>query len=192
MGGARPRGWTLAEFLTWEEGQDERYEFVDGQLVMMTGGTQAHALIASNLIALLRPMLRGTPCRPSGSDLRIPIPATGNSRYPDVTIDCGKFDPAAHDASEPAVVFEVLSKSMGWHDQTEIVRDYANVPSIRQYVCVSQSESRVGVWLRDAKGRLMPQDDLVDIDAALPIVGLAGTLPVAEIYEGTGVTERSA
>jgi len=192
MGEARPRGWSLAEFLTWEEQQPERYEYVGGHVIMMAGGTQAHAIIATNLIALLRPLLRGSSCRPSGSDLRIPTPETGNSRYPDVTIDCGKFDAAAHDASEPAVVFEVLSKSTGWYDQTQKVKDYASVPTIRQYVCISQSEPRISVWLRDVEGRFVQQEDLVEIDGELAIAGLREPLRVADIYEETGFGDTPA
>ncbi|MBE7186549.1 MAG: Uma2 family endonuclease [Methylobacterium mesophilicum] len=189
MSEARSQAWSLAEFLAWEDTRDRRYEFVDGQIHMMAGGTQAHALIAANLVAILRPMLRGSPCRPSGSDLRIPIPATGNSRYPDVTIDCGRFDPAAHDASEPAVVFEVLSKSTGWYDQTQKVRDYDSVPSIRQYVCVSQSEARVSIWLRDGENRLVQRDDVLEGGISLALDASSQAVRLTEIYEGTGLVE---
>ncbi len=168
MSEARAKGWTLDEFLAWEDRQERKHEFVGGRVVMMTGGTGAHALIAANIISVLRPMLRGSPCLPFGSDRRVPIPATRNSRYPDVTIDCGRFDPTARDASEPIVVFEVLSKSTGWYDQTQKLRDYDSVPTVRQYVCVSQSEARVSVWLRDDNGRLAQKPDI-----------LTGGLPLA-------------
>lgn len=187
MSGASSQIWSLTEFLAWENRQERRYEFVNGQAVMMAGGTRAHALIATNLLALLRPMLRGSSCLPSGSDLRVPIPATGNSCYPDVTIDCGPFDPDAHDAAEPTVIFEVLSKSTGWYDQTQKVRDYASIPTVRQYICVSQSESRVSIWLRDGEGRLVQQDDVLDGEFLLAIDGDRRSLRVTEIYEGTGL-----
>jgi Uma2 family endonuclease len=192
MSEARRASWSLADFLAWETEQGERYEFVGGRAVMMAGGTQAHALIAANIVALLRPLLRGSGCRPAGSDLRVSIPATGNARYPDATIDCGRFDPAAHDASEPRIVFEVLSKSTGWYDQTEKLRDYAAVPAIRQYVCVSQSERRVSVWLRDGEGRLVAQPDLVGAEDRLPIVGLDAPLALAGIYEGLDWSDEAA
>ncbi|WP_207461727.1 Uma2 family endonuclease [Azospirillum sp. SYSU D00513] len=189
MGEPPRQDWPLPDFLAWEERQAERYELLDGRPVMMTGGTQAHALIAANLIASLRPLLRGGPCRPGGSDLRVPMPGTGNSRYPDVTIDCGPFDRTSHDATEPAVVFEVLSKSTRWYDQTTKLRDYDSVPSIRQYVCVSQDEPRVSVWTRGAEGRLLPRDDVTAGAVALEIAGHAVTLPLTDIYEGTGLLE---
>ena len=190
MGDAPPKAWSLAAFLDWESQQAERYEFVDHQAVMMAGGTQAHGLITSNLIALLRPLLRGSGCRPMGPDMRVPTPGTGNSRYPDVTIDCGKFDGPSRDASEPSVIFEVLSKSTGWYDQTQKVKDYASVSTIRQYVCISQSEPRISVWLRDEDGRLVQLDDLVERDAALSIVGFQEPMRLVEIYEETGLVDE--
>lgn len=181
------RVFSLAEFLDWEEAQDRRFELIDGQAVMMAGGTQGHALIAANIVSSLRTSLRGGPCRPVGSDLRVPITTTGNSRYPDVTIDCGRFDPKAHDASEPTVVFEVLSDSTGWYDQTRKLRDYDGVPTIRQYVCVSQSEPRLLVWRRDDEGRLVPDAVIVDGMIELELPGSVIRLPLTDIYEGTGL-----
>ncbi|WP_182085511.1 Uma2 family endonuclease [Aureimonas sp. ME7] len=184
MSHAKREGWSLPEFLDWERGQDRRYELVDGEALLMAGGTQAHALIAANLVAVLRPFLRGTPCRPSGSDLRIPIPSTGNLRYPDVTIDCGRFDPASHDASDPRIVFEVLSQSTGWYDQTRKLRDYEAVSSIHQYICVSQSEARVSIWLRDGEHRFKAQDDVLDGAIALALGEAMPMIWLRQIYEG--------
>jgi Uma2 family endonuclease len=187
MSEARNEIWSLADFLAWEGEQERRHEFVDGRPRMMTGGTQAHAVIAANVVSLLRPMLRGSPCRPTGSDLRVPIPANGNSRYPDVTIDCGPFDPAARNATEPTVVFEVLSKSTAWYDQTQKVRDYESVETIRQYVCISQSEARVTVWLRDRDGRFAQQPDIAGGELTVLASVAPIRLPLSGIYEDTGV-----
>lgn len=178
---------TLADFLDWEARQPARWELVGGEPRMMAGGSQVHALIASNLIAFLRPALRSGPCRPTGSDLRIPIPDTGNLLYPDVTIDCGFFDPSALSASEPTVIFEILSRSTGWYDQTTKLRDYETVPSIRQYVCISQSEQLVTVWTKDERGLWGPAVDLGDDDAEVSIVRAGLRLPVSAIYDETGV-----
>ncbi|WP_246333100.1 Uma2 family endonuclease [Aureimonas mangrovi] len=185
------RIFSLADFLVWESEQERRFELVDGEAVMMAGGTQAHALIAANIVSALRSRLRGSSCRPSGSDMRVPIPATGNSRYPDVTVDCGRYDPTSNDASEPVILFEVLSDSTGWYDQARKLRDYDNVPSVRQYVCVSQSECCVPVWERDALGRLVPEDVLLDGSLSLALQDGPADLPLAEIYEDAGLLQGS-
>ena len=191
MSEARAEIWSLPDFLAWESGQERRWELVEGHAVMMAGGTQAHALIAANLIVALRPLLRSSSCRPVGSDLRIPIPATGNVRYPDVTIDCGRFDPSAHDASEPRIVFDVLSQSTGWCDQAPKLRDYGGVPTIRQYVCISQSEPRVSVWLRSEDGRFAHQDDILAGELSLNIEGCPISLALTDVYEGTDLLPAS-
>lgn len=178
MSEPKPREWSLDEFFDWEARQAERWELVDGQPVMMAGGTQAHALIAVNLLTTLRPLSRGTPCRPGGSDLRVPVPATGNCRYPDITIDGGEFRPDAHDVSMPVVVFEVS-------DRTTNLTDYDSIASIRQYVRVSQDEPRVSVWLRGADGRLTAGDDVTGLDASFTVVGIDQPLALAGIYEGS-------
>lgn len=179
--------WSLAEFMEWEAGRPERWELVGGEPRMMAGGSQVHALIAANLIAFLRPTLRGTPCRPSGFDLRIPIPETGNLRYPDVTIDCGPFDPSARSAGAPSVVFEILSRSTGWYDQTTKLRDYETVPSIRQYVCISQSEQLVSVWIKGDDGRWGPSMDTRDSAASIFLPHLNVLLPMSIIYDETNI-----
>jgi Uma2 family endonuclease len=178
---------TLDEFNVWEDAQEARHEFINGEIALMTGGSQAHALIAANLIALLRPRLRGSPCRPCGSDLRVAIPATGNSRYPDVTIDCGPFRSESHVASEPAVVFEILSKTTATFDLTDKLWDYGSLASIRQYICLHQDRVRVLAWSRDAEGKLTLEERIVDRDENLAVHGVSEPLSVAEIYEGTGL-----
>jgi Uma2 family endonuclease len=174
--------WSLEEFLVWEVGQAERYEFVGGEPRMMTGGTQAHATICANLIIRLGEKLSGTPCRPCGSDLRVPIPATGQSRYPDAQIDCGKLEPTSHDASAPSVVFEVLSKSNDLRDQHGRLRDYDSVATIQHYVVISQSEAVVVIYDRDDAGRLAPGAMLTEAAAELDLPAVGITLSLHEIY----------
>jgi hypothetical protein len=57
-------------------------------------------------------------------------------------------------AAETGMVFEVLSKSTGWIDQSLKLRDYDATPTIRTYVLISQDELRATVRTRDAAGRL--------------------------------------
>lgn len=39
MGKAMRKPWSVADFVAWEDRQAERYEFVDGVVRVMTGGT---------------------------------------------------------------------------------------------------------------------------------------------------------
>jgi Uma2 family endonuclease len=79
---------TLQQFLAWQQQQERRHEFIDGEPMAMAGGTRAHDRIQRNLIIRGTPLLRGSGCQPLGPDMMV-LTGTGNGRYPDMTIDCG-------------------------------------------------------------------------------------------------------
>ena len=177
-------GWTWETYLDWEARQPIRYELVDGQVYAMAGGTAEHDIIANNLRGELRTRLRGKPCRPHGPDLKVRAGTGG--RYPDALIDCGPRVAGALQAQEPVAVFEFLSKSTGWIDQSLKLRDYDATPEIRYYVLISQDEMRAMVYTRDEAGRLGIQSAVLlegaDASVDIPELGLA--LPFSDLYEG--------
>jgi Uma2 family endonuclease len=128
--------------------------------------------------------MRGKPCRVHGPDLK--VKAGKDARYPDALIDCGPRVPAALHASEPVAVFEVLSKSTGWIDQTLKLRDYDAMPGIRTYVLISQDDMRAIVYRRDEDGRLAVQNAVLceGAEAQIEIAELGLALPFPVLYEG--------
>ena len=176
--------WTWEEYLAWELRQPIRYELVDGQVYAMGGGTAEHDTIGNNLRGELRTRLRGKPCRPQGPDLK--VRAGKDGRYPDALIDCGPRIPGALHAQEPVVVFEVLSRSTVWIDQSLKLRDYDAEPSIRYYILISQDEPRALVYRRDASGSLGIQHAVVlqGMDALIELPELDLEVPFAALYEG--------
>ncbi len=145
--------WTWDEYVAWEAIQPARHELVDGQVYAMGGGTAAHDRIANALRVELTVRLRGTRCRPHGPDMKVQT-GTGNGRYPDALIDCGPYVPEALQARQPVAVFEVLSRSTAWIDQSKKLRDYDATASTRHYVLISQDEPRVMAYVRNDDGRL--------------------------------------
>jgi len=177
-----PAQMTLAEFLTWEQTQELRHELVQGRPRAMTGGTQAHNIIAGNVYDFLRASLKAGPCRPFIADLKVIIAARGHVRYPDVLVDCAPV--AANDtaATNPTLIVEVLSKSTAWFDQTEKMDDYAAVPSIAAVILLHQDKRAFQLWTRDGQG-LMRQSAL-EGEAVIPIEALSLSLPLDAAYEG--------
>ena len=176
--------WTWDAYLDWEARQPIRYELVDGQVHAMGGGTAEHDTIGNNLRGELRTQLRGKPCRPHGPELK--VRAGSDGRYPDALIDCGSRVAGALYAQEPVVVFEVLSKSTGWIDQSLKLRDYDATPSIRTYVLISQDEMRAMVYTRDAAVRLGIQSAVLleGADASIEMPEFSLALAFSALYEG--------
>src|SRR5258708_1324095 len=137
MSNTAERLMTPDEFLAWERKQPRRYEFAGGVITMMTGGSAAHATIALNIVLALKQALRGTGCRPFGSDMK--IVANHSIRYPDVSVTCRPVsDREDHEdhIADPVVVFEVISSSTEGEDRGRKKFDYFATPSIRGYAIV--------------------------------------------------------
>lgn len=187
----RQNRWSWERYLEWEAHQPVRYELVDGEVHAMGGGTAEHDTIGNNLRAELRQQLRGKPCRAHGPDLK--VRAGRDGRYPDALIDCGPRVPGALYAQEPVAVFEVLSRSTGWIDQSLKLRDYDATGTIRSYVLISQDEQKALVYRRDDAGRLGARNAVLleGADAAIELPDLGVSLPFAALYEGLGSADEA-
>ncbi len=176
--------WSWEGYLEWEIRQPLRYELVDGEVHAMGGGTAEHDTIGNNLRAELRDRLRGKPCRVQGPDLK--VKAGKDGRYPDALIDCGARIPGAMVVQDPTAVFEVLSRSTAWIDQSLKLRDYDATPGIRHYVLISQEDPRALIYQRDEHDRLGVQAArLVDgLDAAIVLQDFDISIPFSVLYEG--------
>jgi Uma2 family endonuclease len=176
--------WTWEAYLSWEADQPIQYELVDGQVFATGGGTADHNTIGNNLRAMLHMQLRGKPCRPQGPDLK--VRAGMDARYPDALIDCGPRVPGALHAQDPVAVFEVLSKSTAWIDQSLKLRDYDATASVRYYVMISHDEMRAMICTRDTAGRLGIQNAvLLDVrEAVIEMPELAVASSFSALYGG--------
>ena len=181
---ALQKSMTVEQFLAWEERQELRYEFNGLTVRAMTGGTFAHDAISLNLIAALVPRLRGKPCQPHGSHLKIAV--MGSIRYPDVFVSGTPIRLDATVAQAPVVIFEVLSKGTARIDRTEKNREYASTASVRRYVMLEQDAVVATVFERmgeDWVGHLLGADAVL----SMPEIGIE--VPLAEFYEGLDLSQ---
>src|SRR6202011_1137160 len=89
---AEPISMSLDEFLSWEPAQPLRYEFAEGHVFAMAGASRAHGTIATNLVALLRPAIRGKRCGLYVADMKVVVPDLRAVRYPDIVVTCDPRD----------------------------------------------------------------------------------------------------
>ncbi len=144
---------SLEEYLELDRTSiDVKYEYVDGRIYAMSGGSTSHSLIATNIYALLRPHLRGSPCRVYDKDMKFCLSETVRY-YPDVTVSCDPRDTQAvkHDLYYPRLVIEVLSPSTELRDRTEKLARYQRHPTIEEYILVSQEQQAVEIYTRNGK-----------------------------------------
>ncbi len=142
----KPR-MTLKEYFEWEVQQDCKYEYVNGEVYAMTGGTIPHSAIAVNLAAALRPHVRGRSCQVLSSDAKVAISESGPSFYPDVHVTCDPRDRGAIDAIRyPCIIVEVLSPSTESYDRGAKFAQYRQIESLREYVLISSDRINVEIF----------------------------------------------
>ncbi len=146
---------TQAGYVAAEATEEARHEFLRGEVFAMAGGSLEHAALASALARDVGSALRGKPCRVFSADARVRIEATDMTTYPDLSVVCGELLRAPNDERamlNPVVLFEVLSDSTEAYDRGAKASHYRHIPSLQEYVLVSQSEKRVEVQRRNAAG----------------------------------------
>ena len=151
---ARPRV-TPEEYLAFERAAPERHELIDGEIVAMSGGTREHSLLGVNLIIELGTALRNSTCEVHGADFRVKVEASDCYTYPDVTVVCARpelEDEHGDTLLNPTALFEVLSDSTERYDRGEKFAQYRTIPTLTDYVLVSQKAIAIEHYHRQPQG----------------------------------------
>jgi Uma2 family endonuclease len=144
------------EYAAAERASAQRHEYLAGQVYAMAGGTPEHGALAAAIMGELRAALAGKPCRVYSSDVRVSIRETRLVTYPDASVVCGQLetDPEDPDAIvNPRLLVEVLSDSTEAYDRGAKAAHYRRIPSLEEYVLLSQDEPRIEVYRRVAPRR---------------------------------------
>jgi Uma2 family endonuclease len=149
-----------AEYLRRERLARFRSEYHRGRVVVMAGTTRIHNRIVTNLVRSLDTQLLERPCNVYSSDMRVGILGGEHYVYPDLVVTCGQeeFEDAELDILlNPLVVIEVLSDSTEAYDRGEKFRLYQTIPSLREYILVSQSPRRLEIYRKQPDGSWLYQ-----------------------------------
>ncbi|HEU5374566.1 MAG TPA: Uma2 family endonuclease [Ktedonobacteraceae bacterium] len=175
-----PQTMTVEEYFQLEEDDSEnRYEYVDGHVYLMAGGTFDHNTICGNIYSILRDLLRGKPCRVYNSDIKVQI---SQQRYfhPDITVTCDPRDRGTGDLlKSPRVIFEVLSPGTEIKDRTWKLQNYLALPSMEEYILVDAKSPRMETYRRE-NGRWMY--DIYHAHETIELPGIGVRFPLADAY----------
>jgi Uma2 family endonuclease len=153
-GPARRLHYTYAQYVALEDESSIRHEYLDGEIYAMAGGSPDHAALAATIIRLLGTQLFPG-CRTFTSDLRIRIPSTGLSTYPDVAVVCGRTQRAADDVLavvNPVLLVEITSDSTEEYDRGGKLSHYKQLSSVRHVLIVSHRKPHLTLHQRDDAG----------------------------------------
>jgi Uma2 family endonuclease len=166
-----------------EAASEFRYEYMDGYVLAIAGGSRSHERIVRNLIAGLEPLLQPRGCESFGSNLKVKTPSKMRA-YPDVSVVCGKPEFGRDNGDvlvNPVVIIEVLSTSTEDIDRGRKFHHYRTIPSLQEYVLIAQDRPEIEYRRRRPDGRWLidysePGETMLDLQSP----GI--TLPLETVY----------
>ena len=180
---------TLKEYLQLEQETHQKYEYYNGYVYAMAGGSYEHNTINGNIFIDIGGKLKGKSCQIMNSDTKLYLENSNSYVYPDAMIFCGEKQQAENykDAfKNPVVVIEVLSSSTEAYDRGDKFDLYRSIPSLRYYVLVKQDEAKIQVYSRQSPTSLWNIQTIEGLESSLELV-ISETetlnVPLTDIYD---------
>lgn len=177
---------TSAEYLDWERKEEEKHEYLEGEILNMSGASLNHNKIHTNLIGELYLKLKGKACSVYPAELRLYVKAKESYFYPDATIICG--DPEMADdkldmITNPSVIFEILSPSTSDYDMGRKFFFYMQISSLKEYIMIDSQKQSIRVWRKSDDHNLQFQELSADTDF-LEIASIEQSIRIEDLYSG--------
>jgi Uma2 family endonuclease len=179
------RYYTEEEYLNlnWQNG--ERFEYWNGDLVAMAGGSINHSKIAVNLITSIAPLTRKNGCSTFGADTPLRINQGLIFFLPDVMVTCNENDKHADKfLTSPTLIIEILSNSTELYDRSRKWEQYRKIKSLRYYLLVSQNDYKVEMFYRPNEMTLFTFQSFDGPEAIIHFLEWNFSISLKNIYEG--------
>jgi Uma2 family endonuclease len=176
---------TLEEYLEFDYNAEGRYEYFDGEVIEMGGGSPEHSLLGNQVGRLLGNQLVPKGCSVYNSEVLIKVPTMLPYRYGDVSALCGKpiYEELGNQRLliNPTLIVEILSSSTEKFDRDLKFKAYKSIESLREYLLVSQNQKIVTLYTKHNE-KFWFQSEYVEGET-LKLESLDCELSVNEIYQ---------
>ncbi|MBX7223199.1 MAG: Uma2 family endonuclease [Blastocatellia bacterium] len=184
---ANPRHfYSLDEYFALEEASDACFEYWDGDITCMSGGSRWHYAISGNIFLLLGTKLKGKKCRAMGESVPVKTEKMPPYKYPDAMVVCGTPEFEKIRGTEalvnPTLVVEVMSPSSESRDRKSKFKVYGAIDSLKQYLVVAQNRPFAELHTRDENG-VWSKTEYHGLEAVVPLASLECELELAEVYQ---------
>ena len=186
MGQAEKALISIEDYLFHERKAELKHEYFQGEIFAMSGASFKHNRISTNTIFSLRSSLKGKTCFPYGSDLRIHIPENSFFTYPDISVICGEIestDDKFDTATNPKVIFEILSPSTKNYDKGGKFSLYRQIQSLQDYVLIDSESVMVEKFSKNNDSSWTLHEFKKTTDS-FEITSIEVVLVLSDLYDG--------
>jgi Uma2 family endonuclease len=162
MGNAIVKSYvTYADYLEAEQSSDLKHEWFDGAVYAMPRGTLEHARLSARVARVLGNALPGDR-EVYSNDAMLYVAEVKLSTYADGSVVCGPLETITvkrngrslgEAVTNPVVIIEVLSDSTERYVREEKFSYFRSLPSLQEFVLVSQDDAAIEVFRRPESSR---------------------------------------
>ncbi|MGB3267964.1 MAG: Uma2 family endonuclease [Microcoleus sp.] len=176
---------TEEQYLAQEETAEYKSEYLDGEIIPMTGGSTNHNRLAGNVYIALNLAIPEQEYDVFIGDVRLWVPKVRLYTYPDVMVILGK--PEYHNnrtdtITNPQAIVEVLSKSTKNYDRSDKFTFYKTLPSFREYILIDQTKIKVEQYSKTENKRWL-YSEYDEEDTGLVFNSFELEVPLSDVYE---------
>jgi Uma2 family endonuclease len=197
--------FTEEEYLAFERTSNRKHEYFQGEVFLMldyapsgisdaeiqsmSGASHVHNVLTVNIIGELYIALKGKPCRPYGSDMRVNIPENTLFTYPDISVFCGDLKQTEDDSVVgPTVIIEVLSPSTKNYDRGGKFKLYRDIPTLKEFILVDTESVSIEVFRLNTTNH-WELEEYKSLADALRIPAINISIPLLQIYSNTNLAQ---
>ena len=177
---------SVLDYLAIEEESDMRYEYHDGEVFALAGGSINHGLLCGNIYAEIRSGLKKkSDCKPYMSDIKLHIEEKKAFVYPDTMVVCGDLETASENENaviNPILLVEVLSKSTANYDRGDKFFLYKKIPTLQEYVLIEQDKIQVDVFYKKTGSDLWKISRYEGKDTKVKFQSINLEIKMSELY----------
>ena len=145
--------YSFEEYLALEQNSGLRYEYKNGDIFTIEGGSEDHNTVAVNFSGELSNKLKASKskCRVFSSDMKLQLDKGSSYVYPDAMVVCKenkKKDAKIYFQEAPILIVEVLSPTSTAYDKGDKFFAYRKIPSLQEYVLIEHEKYSVEIYFK--------------------------------------------
>lgn len=178
---------SVQAYIQQEQESGIRYEYHDGTIYALAGGTINHGKLCGNIYAELRNKLKAnnSGCNAFTGEIKLGIERKNTFVYPNAMVICEEINTAKEDdnaVTNPVLIAEVLSKTTADYDRGDKFYLYRQIPSLQEYVLIEQSKPVVEVYYKKKGTEFWSINRYEGLDTAVSLRSLKITIPLSDLY----------
>jgi Uma2 family endonuclease len=190
---AKRQYYTKEEYLEAEALAEYKSEYYSGEIFAMAGGSPNHSIICFNLCRHIGNAISDKNCTGFESNMKLEIAEAEAYVYPDAMVVCGDtgdFENSADVITDPVLIIEVLSPSTELFDRGKKFQYYLTIPSLREYVLVSQDKPKAELFFKQ-NDNIWQYTVTEGLDKTVVFKSLECGIALKDIYHKVAISHQS-